>query len=96
MKKILTAVLCLSVPGLFILNAWQGYRTSMLSDRVEDLERQQKELLAANRDLIGQIAYETSPERVAEKAAGLGLVTPSEADVTRILVRPGTDGGPAR
>ena len=96
MKKILTAVLCLSVPGLFILNAWQGYRANTLSDRLEDLERQQKELLAANRDLIGQIAYETSPERVAEKAAGLGLVTPSDSEVTRLQARAGSDGGLTR
>ena len=74
MKKILTAVLCLAVPGLFFLNAWQGFRTNTLADRVSDLERQQKELLSANRDIIGQIAYETSPERVAQKAVGLGLV----------------------
>jgi hypothetical protein len=109
-KKILTAVLCLALPGLFFLNAWQGFRTSMMADRVADLERQQAELLSANRDVIGQIAYETSPERVAQKAARLGLVPGGEgadgaglgADaagsgiaVTRLRVGPDAGGEPA-
>jgi len=96
MRKILTAVLCLSVPGLFVLNAWQGYRANTLADRVDDLEQQQKELLSANRDIIGQIAYETSPARVAQKAAGLGLVAPSDTDVIRLQARPEAGGGPAQ
>jgi cell division protein FtsL len=96
MKKILTAVLCLAVPGLFFLNAWQGYRTNTLSQQVDDLEQKQKELLSANRDIIGQIAYETSPERLAEKAAGLGLVTPDEASVTRLQAPAMGSGEPAR
>jgi hypothetical protein len=105
MKKIVTAVLCLAVPGLFFLNAWQGFRTNTLADRVSDLERQQKELLSANRDIIGQIAYETSPERVAQKAVGLGLVsgadgatdtaTGSAPAVTRLRVGPDGGGEPA-
>ncbi len=74
MKKIVTAVLCLAVPGLIFLNAWQGNRYSAASERIAALEKQQKDLLAANRDIIGQIAYETSPARVEQKAAALGLV----------------------
>ncbi len=74
MNKIFAAVLCLAVPGLIFLNAWQGWRYSALSQKVDELEKQQKDLLSANRDIIGQIAYETSPARVAEKAAALGLV----------------------
>ena len=104
MKKILAAVLCLAVPGLFFLNAWQGFRTNTLADKVADLERQQEELLSANRDIIGQIAYETSPERVAQKAVGLGLVPGGDtADaaagpgaVTRLRVGPDAGGGPAQ
>jgi len=105
MKKILVAALCLAVPGLIFLNAWQGYRYSALSDRVAELEKQQKDLLAANRDIIGQIAYETSPARVAEKAAALGLVPADDgaaggfnaaAAITRLQAAPDFTGGPAR
>jgi ABC-type phosphate transport system auxiliary subunit len=96
MKKILTAVLCLAVPGLLFLNAWQGYRFNSLSTDVAALEKQQKELLEANRDTIGQIAYETSPDRIAEKAAALGLVPADQAAVTRLQVGQTTDGGLAR
>jgi ABC-type phosphate transport system auxiliary subunit len=95
-KKVLTAVLCLALPGLFFLNAWQGYRFNALSDQVAALEKQQKDLLEANRDTIGQIAYETSPERVAEKAAALGLVPADPSAVTRLQVGQDSAGGPAQ
>ena len=102
MNKIFAAALCLAVPGLIFLNAWQGYRYSALADRVDELEKQQKDLLSANRDIIGQIAYETSPARVAEKAAALGLVPAdgtagaSGVGVTRLRAEPDSNGGPAR
>ena len=102
MKKILTAALCLTVPGLFFLNAWQGYRFNALSDQVASLEKEQKVLLEANRDIIAQIAFESSPERVAEKAAGLGLVPAGSDTVTRLKAGPAqdaakaADGGPVR
>ncbi len=96
MKRILTAVLCLAVPGLFFLNAWEGYRYNVLSDRVSAMEKQQKELLEANRDAIGQIAYESSPDRVAEKAAALGLRQPDPASLTRLQANPPAPGGVTR
>jgi len=100
MKKIVTAALCLAVPCLIFLNAWQGYRYSELTDRIADLEKQQNELLFSNRDIIGQIAYETSPERVQQKAAGLGLVpldspAGSAIGVTRLQSSPPSTEGAA-
>jgi hypothetical protein len=96
MKRILTAILCLAVPGLFFLNAWEGYRYNALEDRIGDLEKQQKSLLEANRDTIGQIAYESSPERIAEKAAALGLTKPDPAGVMRLQVAPAAPEGSAQ
>jgi hypothetical protein len=84
MKKTLTAVLCLAVPGLLFLNAWEGYRFNALTDQVAALEKQQKELLESNRDTIGQIAFESSPDRVAQKAASLGLVPADPSTVMRL------------
>jgi cell division protein FtsL len=83
MKRVLAALVCLAVPGMFFLNAWEGYRYNDLSDKVALLEKQQKDLLEANRDAIGQIAYESSPDRVAEKATGLGLLQADQSVVTR-------------
>jgi hypothetical protein len=94
MKKIVKAVLCLAVPGLLFLNAWEGYRYATLTEEVARLEKQQKELLEANRDAIGRIAYESSPDRMAQKAADMGLTAPDTSDVTRLLVEP--DGGEGR
>jgi len=89
MRKLVVVALCLAVPGLIFLNAWQGWRYSELASRISDLERQQKDLLAANRDIIGQIAYETSPERVSQKAAALGLVPEGgSVPVSRLRVAP--------
>ncbi len=52
MKRYGLAVLSLVVPALLCLNAWQGYRYNQLSNTVAALEKQQKDLLEANRDAI--------------------------------------------
>jgi hypothetical protein len=88
MKRITIAILCLAIPALFFLNAWEGYRYTTLADQIAVLEKQQKGLLEANRDTIGQIAYEGSPERIAEKAAAIGLTRPDPPAVTRLQVEP--------
>jgi hypothetical protein len=85
-KKIITAILCLAVPALIFLNAWEGYRYNDLADRISDLEKQQKDLLESNRDAIAQIAYESSPARIQEKAAG-SLVPLDQSAVTRLKVQ---------
>jgi hypothetical protein len=86
-KRIITAALCLAVPALIFLNAWQGYRYNDLVDRVAGLEKQQRNLLEGNRDAIAQIAYESSPVRIEEKAAGaLGLVQLGQSAVIRLKV----------
>jgi hypothetical protein len=86
MKRILTALLCLAIPGLLLLNAWQGYRYTSLSSEVSALEARQDELLEANRDAIGQIAFESSPDRVLQRAADLGLKTADDSVVQRLSV----------
>jgi len=92
-KKIITAILCLAVPALIFLNAWEGYRYNDLADRISDLEKQQKDLLESNRDAIAQIAYESSPTRIQEKAAGaLGLAPVDQSAVTRVKVDGAADG----
>jgi hypothetical protein len=97
MRRLLVAVLCLAVPGLLLLNAWEGFRYNALSDEVAALEKQQRELLDANRDAIAGIAYESSPERVAQKASeGLGLERPADSAVTRLTAQPGAPGGPGQ
>ncbi len=93
MKRYALAVLGLLVPGLLLVNAWQGYRYSELSDSVSALEKQQQQLLEANRDEIAQIAYEQSAERVAQKAIkDFGVAPADPAHVTRVLVQ-GTSSG---
>jgi cell division protein FtsL len=95
-KKVITAILCLAVPALIFLNAWQGYRYNDLADRISGLEKQQKDLLENNRDAIAQIAYESSPLRIQEKAGGtLGLAPIDQSAVTRVKVPGSAEGGSA-
>jgi hypothetical protein len=93
LKKVITAILCLAVPALIFLNAWEGYRYNDLADRISGLEKQQKDLLESNRDAIAQIAYENSPVRIQERAVGtLGLAPLDQSAVTRIKVTGALDG----
>jgi ABC-type phosphate transport system auxiliary subunit len=92
-KKIIVAAICLAVPGLLFLNAWQGYRYNELADQVAALEKQQAATLDANRDVIAQIAYESSAERVEQKAAGLGLMPVDPRSLTRVQVETPKRGG---
>ena len=68
---------CLVLPGLLFLNAWQGYRYNELADQVAALEKLQSATLDANRDVIAQIAFETSPARVAREGSGGGRTAES-------------------
>ncbi len=96
MKRYTFAVFGLLVPGLLFLNAWQGYRYSELSDSVSALEKQQQQLLEANRDAIAQIAYEQSAQRVEQKALrDFGLAPTDPGHVTRVLIQGTSSGGRA-
>ena len=88
MKRYGLAVISLVVPSLLCLNAWQGYRYDELSNTVAALEKQQQDLLEANRDTLAQIAYEQSPARVEEKAKKkFTLVPVDQAQVMRVLIQ---------
>ncbi|HET6486400.1 MAG TPA: hypothetical protein VFH83_08265 [Spirochaetia bacterium] len=87
MRRVAPALLCLAIPALLLLNAWQGSRYGELLDQVSALEDEQSRLLRANQDAIARIAYEEAPERVAEKAAAVsGLVPADPANVLRVTV----------
>jgi hypothetical protein len=97
MKRFGLAFLVLIVPGLLFLNAWQGYRYNELSGEVSALEKQQQQLLEANRDTIARIAYEQSPARVEEKALkDFRLVPADPAHVTRVLIQGAASAGRAQ
>ena len=87
-RRVVLTLACLAVPGFIFLNAWQGYRYNELTGQVAALEQQQQDLLNANRDVIAQIAYESSPERVEQKALALGLKPAAPSAVTRLQAEP--------
>ncbi len=87
-KRVALLALCLAVPGLLMLNAWQGYRYHALSDKVVELEKAQKDLLEKNRAAIADIAHEQSLQRVEEKA-GAALESLDPSQITRVTVGEG-------
>jgi hypothetical protein len=87
MKRIASAALCLAIPALLILNAWQGSRYGELLDQVSSLEQEQERLLQANQDTIARIAYEESPSQVEQRVARTQTLTPADpANVIRLSV----------
>ena len=97
MKRYFIAALGLVVPGLLFVNAWQGYRYSELENTVSALEKQQQDLLEANRDVIAEIAYERSAARVEQKATRSFALAPADpARVLRFVIQTDANGGPAR
>ena len=94
MRRVAPALLCLAIPALLLLNAWQGSRYGDLLDQVSALEDEQSRLLRANQDAIARIAYEEAPDRVAEKAAAVpGLAPADPANVLRVTVAGNPAGG---
>ncbi len=94
MKRTLLLAVALLVPALLFLNAWQGYRYYTAAAEVADLEKSQKATIEQNMGLVARIAYELSPQRIEERAAGEpGLAPIDNSRVTRVIVEGGT-GGP--
>jgi hypothetical protein len=87
-KRVVLLALCLAVPGLLMLNAWQGYKYHALSDRVAELEKEQKDLLEKNRAAIADIAHEQSLQRIEEKT-GAALEPLDPSHITRVTVGEG-------
>ncbi len=94
MKKI-AAVLCtLLIPALLFSLVWQSSRYSRLERELQMYERQQTELVSANRRLISQISVLSSPERIERVAIDkLGMRKAAPSEILRIELKKGDLGG---
>lgn len=94
MKKIAAVFCTLLIPALLFLLVWQSSSYSRLERELQMFERQQTELVSANRRLISQISVLSSPERIERVAIttlGMRKATPSE--ILRIELKKGDLGG---
>jgi len=94
MKKT-AAVLCtLLIPVLLFLLVWQSSRYTRLEHELQLFERQQIDLVTANRRLISQISVLSSPERIEQVAVTkLGMRKAIPSEILRIEIKNGDLGG---
>ena len=81
MKKVLTAVLVLSVPMLIFLNVWQVFRYREARETLNLVVEEQEKWLEQNRRVVGAITVYSSPGRVyqiAENQLPLQKLTPEQ------------------
>ncbi|MCF7928050.1 MAG: cell division protein FtsL [Spirochaetales bacterium] len=94
MKKFLFVVLALVVSAVFFLNVWQSYRYTMLLQRIEGLEQEQREILERNKRIIAGIAVLRSPARLQQLAEEeLGLSRAEAEEMVRVLLKGGRNDG---
>ncbi len=92
MKRTLLLAMALLVPVLLFLNAWQGFRYYSLSTEVAELEKRQVAIVEKNMETLARIAYERSPRRIEERAAGEPGLAPIDSSRTTRVVVEGTRG----
>ena len=86
MRKAWTAVFVVLLPILLCANVLQVFRYRQLEQTLADLERQQDELVEANKRAILAISILASPDRIgriAEEELNLDLIQPE--DILRLV-----------
>ena len=68
MKKFFMLLLAITIPVLFFIDTWQGYRYQKLISEVENLESEQRNWLEKNKMVIAKLAVFRSPVRIEEIA----------------------------
>ncbi len=82
MKKVLVLLFAATVPALLGLKIWQVQRTQALLSKIEGMDREQREWLERNKQLLSAIAVFRSPARIEKLAREkLGLEAGTEPDL---------------
>ena len=81
MRKILIALMILSVPLSVFLSVYRVYSYQSLEREVENLKEEQADLFERNKRMIANIAIVSSPERIeqiAEEELDLSRIQPEQ------------------
>ncbi|MBN2051585.1 MAG: cell division protein FtsL [Spirochaetales bacterium] len=87
MRKILTALVILSLPLFLLLNVWQSFTYQQLESDIVDMEARQKKLLEENKRFIIAIEYLRAPARIemiAEEQLEMQRIKPGEKLFIRV------------
>ncbi len=79
MRKILIALMILSIPLSVFLSVYRVYSYQSLERKVENLKEEQADLFERNKRMIANIAIVSSPERIekiAEEKLDLSRIAP--------------------
>ena len=71
---VIVYLFALLIPVLLIINAFQADKFTKLRDEVEDMQKEQVEMVEKNRELISEISVLSSSdriERIAERDRGM-------------------------
>jgi len=86
MKRLLVVFMLISVPALFFLNIWQGFRFWEAERYMVRMQDEQQQLFEENKLMIVNIAVASSPSRIGELARELGLEKIGQQDILRVRI----------
>ncbi|MCL2480900.1 MAG: hypothetical protein FWF38_04225 [Spirochaetaceae bacterium] len=91
-KKILIAILVMTVPVLIFLNSWQGFKYERINVEIRNHEYEQKEWFEENKKMLAAISVYSSPGRVkkiVEENSDLRIQKPGQAVIIKFSVEEG-------
>lgn len=88
MKKVVAALLTVSIPCLLFLIVWQSSRYALVEGVLEDYDRSQYLIIAENKRKISGISVLTKPERIERVAVEeLKMEKAVSADIIRLTLQ---------
>ncbi|MBQ5538181.1 MAG: cell division protein FtsL [Treponema sp.] len=85
---VIVYLFALLIPVLLIINAFQADKFTKLRDEVEDMQKEQVEMVEKNRELISEISVLSSSdriERIAER--DLGMHKAKKEEIVRVEIK---------
>ena len=93
-KNVATILLTLAIPFVLFAGVWQTSRYSRLDTEVQNMEKEQYEVISMNKRLISGITVLSTPERIEKVAVvNLGMRKAQADEIMRIELKKGELGG---
>ena len=93
-KNILTVLMTIAIPLVLFTSVWQTSRYSKLDIEIQNIGKEQYDVIAANKRLISGITVLSTPERIEKLAIGdLKMRKALPGEIMRIELKKGDLGG---